>query len=158
MDEPPRWISTTHTYYTGTAFFPDDGYSSPRTSEEYPRSAEEELEQRKLIMAMAQESRGGDSDYLKSQLWWLGISLMILGEVGNFVGKSCNAVTLWSSLFSTAATEKHTGSLQHQQLLRSVQRRWFPTLSWHLWYSRRFFGKEIFSVLYWLCLVLQWSS
>ncbi|OAD01115.1 hypothetical protein MUCCIDRAFT_146101, partial [Mucor lusitanicus CBS 277.49] len=35
---------------------------------------------------MAQEqTKSGDTEYLKSKLWWLGISLMILGEVGNFV-------------------------------------------------------------------------
>ncbi|KAG0171853.1 NIPA-like protein 3 [Apophysomyces sp. BC1034] len=84
MDEPPRWISATSNHYD--QFFPDDGYSSPRTSEDIPRSEAEELEHQKLIMAMAQEqTRGGDSDYLRSKLWWLGISLMILGEIGNFV-------------------------------------------------------------------------
>ncbi|KAI7861793.1 magnesium transporter NIPA-domain-containing protein [Spinellus fusiger] len=84
MDEPPRWITTSRTY-AGLEFFPDDGYSSPRTSEE-ARTSEEEAEHRKLILAMAQEqTKGGDSDYLKSKLWWLGISLMVLGEVGNFV-------------------------------------------------------------------------
>lgn len=88
MDEPPRWISTGQSNYSSSTFFPDDGYSSPRSSEDHPRSEEEELEHQKFIMAMAQEqTRGGDSDYLKSKLWWLGISLMVLGEVGNFVGK-----------------------------------------------------------------------
>ncbi|KAI8145259.1 magnesium transporter NIPA-domain-containing protein [Fennellomyces sp. T-0311] len=85
MDEPPRWISTAQSYYPSNAFFPDDGYSSPRSSEELPRSEEEELEHQKFIMAMAQEQTRGESDYLKSKLWWLGISLMVLGEVGNFV-------------------------------------------------------------------------
>ncbi|CAO3619223.1 unnamed protein product [Cunninghamella echinulata] len=34
MDEPPRWISTSsHNNYAGNIFYPDDGYSSPRTSE-----------------------------------------------------------------------------------------------------------------------------
>lgn len=86
MDEPPRWISTGQSNYSSSTFFPDDGYSSPRSSEDHPRSEEEELEHQKFIMAMAQEqTRGGDSDYLKSKLWWLGITLMVLGEVGNFV-------------------------------------------------------------------------
>ena len=87
MDEPPRWISTAPSYYANNSFFPDDGYSSPRSSEELQRSEEEELEHQKFIMAMAQEQTRGESDYLKSKLWWLGISLMVLGEVGNFVGK-----------------------------------------------------------------------
>ena len=87
MDEPPRWISTAPSYYASNAFFPDDGYSSPRSSQELQRSEEEELEHQKFIMAMAQEQTRGESDYLKSKLWWLGISLMVLGEVGNFVGK-----------------------------------------------------------------------
>lgn len=93
MDEPPRWISTGQSNYSSSTFFPDDGYSSPRSSEDHPRSEEEELEHQKFIMAMAQEqTRGGDSDYLKSKLWWLGISLMVLGEVGNFVGKWNNGM------------------------------------------------------------------
>ncbi|KAF7721161.1 hypothetical protein EC973_005158 [Apophysomyces ossiformis] len=84
MDEPPRWISASSNNYD--RFFPDDGYSSPRTSDDTPRSQAEELEHQKLIMAMAQEqTKTADTDYLKSKLWWLGISLMILGEVGNFV-------------------------------------------------------------------------
>ncbi|KAI9489951.1 magnesium transporter NIPA-domain-containing protein [Zychaea mexicana] len=85
MDEPPRWISTAQSYYPSNAFFPDDGYSSPRSSAELPRSEQEELDHQKFIMAMAQEQTRGESDYLKSKLWWLGISLMVLGEVGNFV-------------------------------------------------------------------------
>ncbi|ORZ16914.1 magnesium transporter NIPA-domain-containing protein [Absidia repens] len=88
MDEPPRWISTSsHNTYTGNAFYPDDGYSSPRTSEDFSATSpeEEDLEHQRFIMAMAQEQRDGDSEYLRSKLWWLGITLMILGEVGNFV-------------------------------------------------------------------------
>ncbi|KAI9020214.1 magnesium transporter NIPA-domain-containing protein [Phycomyces nitens] len=86
MDEPPRWIATSQSAYAGGEFFPDDGYSSPRTSEDVSRTEEEEAEHRKLIIAMAQEqTKSGESDYLKSKLWWLGISLMVLGEVGNFV-------------------------------------------------------------------------
>ncbi|GAN10562.1 conserved hypothetical protein [Mucor ambiguus] len=83
MDEPPQWISTTH--YNG--FLPDDGYSSPRSSlEQQNRSEAELIEHQKFIMTMAQEqTKSGDTEYLKSKLWWLGISLMILGEVGNFV-------------------------------------------------------------------------
>lgn len=94
MDEPPQWISTTQ--YSG--FCPDDGYSSPRSSidssitttqperSSTPRSEAELMEHHKYIMTMAQEqTKGGDTEYLKSKLWWLGISLMILGEVGNFV-------------------------------------------------------------------------
>ncbi|CAO3629288.1 unnamed protein product [Mucor hiemalis] len=94
MDEPPQWITTTH--YNG--FCPDDGYSSPRSSidssitttqperSSTPRSEAELMEHHKYIMTMAQEqTKGGDTEYLKSKLWWLGISLMILGEVGNFV-------------------------------------------------------------------------
>lgn len=85
MDEPPQWISTTQ--YDG--FLPDDGYSSPRSSlEQQNRSEAELIEHQKFIMTMAQEqTKSGDTEYLKSKLWWLGISLMILGEVGNFVGK-----------------------------------------------------------------------
>ncbi|CAO3587619.1 unnamed protein product [Absidia cylindrospora] len=88
MDEPPRWISTSsHNTYTGNAFYPDDGYSSPRTSEDFSATSpeEEDLEHQRFIMAMAQEQRDGDSEYLRSKLWWLGITLMVLGEVGNFV-------------------------------------------------------------------------
>ncbi|KAI8336332.1 magnesium transporter NIPA-domain-containing protein [Chlamydoabsidia padenii] len=86
MDEPPRWISSSsHNTFTGNAFYPDDGYSSPRTSVDLPPSSEEDMEHQRFIMAMAQEQREGDSEYLRSKLWWLGISLMILGEVGNFV-------------------------------------------------------------------------
>ncbi|KAI8645103.1 magnesium transporter NIPA-domain-containing protein [Parasitella parasitica] len=83
MDEPPQWISTTQ--YDG--FLPDDGYSSPRSSlEQQNRSEAELIEHQKFIMTMAQEhTKSGDTEYLKSKLWWLGISLMILGEVGNFV-------------------------------------------------------------------------
>ncbi|CAO3669051.1 unnamed protein product [Rhizopus stolonifer] len=86
MDDPPQWI----TPYNG--FCPDDGYSSPRSSIESlrttrpPRSEAELIEHQKVVMAMAQEqTKGDDTEYLKSKLWWLGISLMILGEVGNFV-------------------------------------------------------------------------
>lgn len=80
MDEPPQWIST-------SGFMPDDGYSSPRSSFEHRSSEADLLEQQKYIMTMAQEqTKSGDTEYLKSKLWWLGISLMILGEVGNFVG------------------------------------------------------------------------
>lgn len=87
MDEPPRWISTAQSYRGGNTFFPDDGYSSPRSSAELPPTEQDELERQKFIIAMAQEqTKGGDSDYLRSKLWWLGISLMVLGEVGNFVG------------------------------------------------------------------------
>ncbi|KAI8367607.1 magnesium transporter NIPA-domain-containing protein [Radiomyces spectabilis] len=83
-EDSPPWISTSHHVF-GNHFFPDDGYSSPRTSEDY-RTQEEEMEHRKFIMAMAQEqAQHNESDYLKSKLWWLGISLMVLGEVGNFV-------------------------------------------------------------------------
>ncbi|KAI8888111.1 DUF803-domain-containing protein [Backusella circina FSU 941] len=83
MDNPPHWISSQSNY---GAFFPDDGYSSPRASLEAPSSEQELLEQQKFIMSMAQEqTKTGETDYLKSKLWWLGISLMILGEVGNFV-------------------------------------------------------------------------
>ncbi|CEP12979.1 hypothetical protein [Parasitella parasitica] len=83
MDEPPQWISTTQ--YDG--FLPDDGYSSPRSSlEQQNRSEAEWIEHQKFIMTMAQEqTKSGDTEYLKSKLWWLGISLMILGEIGNFV-------------------------------------------------------------------------
>lgn len=84
MDEPPQWISTTQ--YRG--FCPDDGYSSPRSSLDTHRRSEAELmeQHQKFIMTMAQEQKaGGETEYLKSKLWWLGISLMILGEVGNFV-------------------------------------------------------------------------
>lgn len=28
-----------------------------------------------------------NTDYLKSKLWWMGITLMVIGEIGNFVGK-----------------------------------------------------------------------
>lgn len=93
IDDPPQWISTTS--YNG--FLPDDGYSSPRSSIESstitaaaptPQSDAELMEQQKFIMTMAHEqTKGDDTEYLKSKLWWLGISLMILGEVGNFVGK-----------------------------------------------------------------------
>jgi hypothetical protein len=100
MDEPPQWITTTQ--YNG--FCPDDGYSSPRssidssssmtqhnnlpTASSSPRSEAELIEHQKYIMTMAQEqTKCGETEYLKSKLWWLGISLMILGEVGNFVGK-----------------------------------------------------------------------
>ncbi|KAI8080123.1 magnesium transporter NIPA-domain-containing protein [Gilbertella persicaria] len=85
MDEPPQWISSSQ--YNG-GFMPDDGYSSPRSSLEYQQRqrSEEDIEHQKFIMTMAQEqTKGGDTEYLKSKLWWLGISLMILGEVGNFV-------------------------------------------------------------------------
>ncbi|KAI8378206.1 magnesium transporter NIPA-domain-containing protein [Choanephora cucurbitarum] len=84
MDEPPQWISTTQ---RNGVFMPDDGYSSPRSSLEQQRQySEDDIEQQKFIMIMAQEqTKGGDTEYLKSKLWWLGISLMILGEVGNFV-------------------------------------------------------------------------
>ncbi|KAG1148703.1 hypothetical protein G6F37_005728 [Rhizopus arrhizus] len=91
IDDPPQWISTTS--YNG--FLPDDGYSSPRSSIESstitaaaptPQSDAELMEQQKFIMTMAHEqTKGDDTEYLKSKLWWLGISLMILGEVGNFV-------------------------------------------------------------------------
>ncbi|KAI9278019.1 magnesium transporter NIPA-domain-containing protein [Sporodiniella umbellata] len=86
MDDPPQWITTTP--YNG--FCPDDGYSSPRSSIESSvtraRSEAELIEHQKVVMAMAQEqTKGDDTQYLKSKLWWLGISLMILGEVGNFV-------------------------------------------------------------------------
>jgi hypothetical protein len=30
---------------------------------------------------------GDDTRYLHSKTWWLGILLMVLGEVGNFMGK-----------------------------------------------------------------------
>ncbi|KAI8387005.1 magnesium transporter NIPA-domain-containing protein [Blakeslea trispora] len=84
MDEPPQWISTTQ---PNGVFMPDDGYSSPRSSLEQQRQySDDDVEQQKFIMMMAQEqTKGGDTEYLKSKLWWLGISLMILGEVGNFV-------------------------------------------------------------------------
>jgi hypothetical protein len=36
------------------------------------------------------------TDYLKSKLWWMGISLMVIGEIGNFVGK-------WISRMSSLA-------------------------------------------------------
>ncbi|GAA5809067.1 hypothetical protein MFLAVUS_002470 [Mucor flavus] len=85
MDEPPHWISTTQ--YNG--FCPDDGYSSPRSSIDSgaaQRSEAELIEQQKLIMTMEQTNGGaGETDYLRSKLWWLGITLMVLGEVGNFV-------------------------------------------------------------------------
>lgn len=85
MDEPPQWISTTQ--YNG--FCPDDGYSSPRSSIDSgtaQRSEAELIEQQKLIMTMEQTNGGaGETDYLRSKLWWLGITLMVLGEVGNFV-------------------------------------------------------------------------
>lgn len=93
IDDPPQWISTTS--YNG--FLPDDGYSSPRSSIKSstitaaaptPQSDAELMEQQKFIMTMVHEqTKGDDTEYLKSKLWWLGISLMILGEVGNFVGK-----------------------------------------------------------------------
>jgi hypothetical protein len=91
MDEPPQWISATH----HNGFLPDDGYSSPRSSLEQQhqnnRSEAELAEHHKYIMTMAQEqTKAGDTEYLKSKLWWLGISLMILGEVGNFVGTCAN--------------------------------------------------------------------
>ncbi|KAI8054784.1 magnesium transporter NIPA-domain-containing protein [Thamnidium elegans] len=84
MDEPPQWISTTQ--YNG--FCPDDGYSSPRSSIDSgpaQRSEAELIEQQKLIMTMEQTKGAGETDYLRSKLWWLGITLMVLGEVGNFV-------------------------------------------------------------------------
>ncbi|GAA5801296.1 hypothetical protein HPULCUR_006742 [Helicostylum pulchrum] len=86
MDEPPQWISTSQ--YNG--FCPDDGYSSPRSSIDSgtaQRSEAELIAQQKLIMTMEQTNGegGGETDYLRSKLWWLGITLMVLGEVGNFV-------------------------------------------------------------------------
>ncbi|CAO3616769.1 unnamed protein product [Cunninghamella blakesleeana] len=84
MDEPPTWISAS-SHNTGNIFYPDDGYSSPRTSVDMTQSPEAELEHQRFIMAMAQEQRQNDSEYLTSKLWWLGITLMVLGEVGNFV-------------------------------------------------------------------------
>lgn len=86
MDEPPQWISTT-TQYNG--FCPDDGYdSSPRSSLDSTTQQQQQLlERQKLIMTMeqSQATGAGETEYLKSKLWWLGITLMILGEVGNFV-------------------------------------------------------------------------
>ncbi|KAI9481104.1 MAG: magnesium transporter NIPA-domain-containing protein [Benjaminiella poitrasii] len=80
IDESPHWISTDR----NGIFLPDDGYSSPtRTFLEQ----DELIEQQKFNMTMTQEQTksGDNTDYLKSKLWWLGILLMILGEVGNFV-------------------------------------------------------------------------
>ncbi|ORX62422.1 DUF803-domain-containing protein [Hesseltinella vesiculosa] len=88
-DEPPRWISAS----TGNLFYPDDGYSSPRASEDMDR--DDALEQ--FMMVMQQEQQQGDSEYLQSKLWWIGITLMVLGEVGNFVGN------LWFCPASTIA-------------------------------------------------------
>lgn len=27
-----------------------------------------------------------DTNYLRSKIWWLGIALMVVGEIGNFMG------------------------------------------------------------------------
>ncbi|KAI8982547.1 magnesium transporter NIPA-domain-containing protein [Pilobolus umbonatus] len=81
MDDPPQWITSRQ-----HDFFPDDGYSSPRTSVDSLLQHSETMERQKYLMTIAQEqSDASDTDYLKSKLWWLGISLMVLGEVGNFV-------------------------------------------------------------------------
>lgn len=40
------------------------------------------------------------TDYLKSKLWWMGISLMVIGEIGNFVGKWIIKNVVTSSQFS----------------------------------------------------------
>lgn len=96
MDESPQWIPS-------SGFFPDDGYSSPRSSIEssvtVPNShnnnsqSEEELTERQKFIMAQEYDKGDNTDYLKSKLWWLGITLMILGEVGNFVGKSIENIS-----------------------------------------------------------------
>ncbi|KAI8065925.1 magnesium transporter NIPA-domain-containing protein [Gongronella butleri] len=82
MDEPPRWISAS----TGNLFYPDDGYSSPRTSSDGMDRDGEDDALAQFMMVMQQEQRQNDNnEYLHSKLWWIGITLMIVGEVGNFV-------------------------------------------------------------------------
>lgn len=73
MNDSPQW--------NNNGFLPDDGYSSPRSS----------LDEQQTFI-----EKTGNTQYLKSKLWWLGISLMILGEVGNFVGNCIKKICIYA--------------------------------------------------------------
>ncbi|KAI7905620.1 magnesium transporter NIPA-domain-containing protein [Cokeromyces recurvatus] len=66
IDNSQQWMNN-------GIYLPDDEYSSPiRTSLEG--------QQHKFVMKTED-----NTEYLKSKLWWFGISLMVFGEIGNFV-------------------------------------------------------------------------
>lgn len=74
---------------SGQVFFPDDGYPTPRNSEDSLThdGFQDPAQVLEATMKANSSHRTQSNNYLHNPLWWLGIILMIFGEVGNFIGR-----------------------------------------------------------------------
>ncbi|GAB5587703.1 hypothetical protein Unana1_02603 [Umbelopsis nana] len=68
-------------------FFPDDGYPTPRNSEDSLGQDSYDDQQQAIEAAMKASpvKHKESNNYLHDPLWWLGIILMVIGELGNFI-------------------------------------------------------------------------
>lgn len=74
---------------SGQVFFPDDGYPTPRNSED-SIGPDDYLDHQQTIEAALKVVPAGykeSNNYLHEPLWWLGIVMMVFGELGNFIGR-----------------------------------------------------------------------
>jgi hypothetical protein len=74
---------------SGQVFFPDDGYPTPRNSED-SIGPDDYLDHQQAIEAALKVVPAGhkeSNNYLREPLWWLGIVMMVFGELGNFIGE-----------------------------------------------------------------------
>ncbi|KAI8580576.1 hypothetical protein K450DRAFT_236283 [Umbelopsis ramanniana AG] len=72
---------------SGQVFFPDDGYPTPRNSEDSltQDGFQDPTQVIEATMKGSSSNRTQSNNYLHNPLWWLGIILMIFGELGNFI-------------------------------------------------------------------------
>lgn len=67
-----------HASYIGSPTPPDSPQPNLKYTDGYSKS------QQDPECVIQQEY---DTNYLRSKIWWLGIALMVVGEIGNFMGK-----------------------------------------------------------------------
>ncbi|KAH8555339.1 magnesium transporter NIPA-domain-containing protein [Umbelopsis sp. PMI_123] len=72
---------------SGQVFFPDDGYPTPRNSEDSlsEDGFQDPTQAIEAAIKASSANRNQSNNYLHNPLWWLGIILMIFGELGNFI-------------------------------------------------------------------------
>lgn len=72
------------------------------TSSEPSFSKKEE----KTLLVVTETSSVPPESYLKSKLWWLGITVMIIGEVGNFMAYGFGPASVVAPLGTTTVVGK----------------------------------------------------
>lgn len=79
------------------------------------------LNLQKYVHNMNEEHSGGEKSYTEIPLWWFGMSLMVLGETGNFLAYAYASATLVAPL--GAITVISNSILAHYVLKEDLRRR-----------------------------------